>query len=80
MTTDAKPIDVLIYAVGVCMLSACAAIEIDRDVVVKAANATETTGLDHGWAIADENFATGEPNPCPCNNFPTTRRHWLLSC
>lgn len=31
------------------------------------------------WERADEPFQTGEPNPCPCDTDPETRRHILYA-
>jgi hypothetical protein len=70
--------DVQIYAVGLCYASACAGADIDREQVERAVNYRYPTGVGP-WHIADEPFATGQPNPCPCNDVPN-RQHWLLCC
>lgn len=71
---------VRVYALGVCSASACAPACLSAAGVAHAVNAMEPTGIDTPWEVAGEPFATGEPNPCPCNTDPDGRRHWLLHC
>lgn len=77
MATPEEP--VVIYAVGLCYASACTEAS-DADTVAHA-NSEHPTGLRHGWQVStDATFAGGEPNPCPCHEWPETRRHVLLEC
>ena len=71
---------VIVYAVGLCAASACALNESSKDDIERAVNREHMTGLDHRWTISEENFASGLPNPCPCDKEPEVRKHWLLSC
>jgi hypothetical protein len=50
-----------------------------EDMLVEA-NAACPTGLSHGWRLSyDEKFASGQPNPCLCNE-DSLRMHYLLVC
>lgn len=71
---------VIVYSVGICAASVCAINDADADEVAAAVNAAAPTGISSKWEVSDEAFATGEPNPCPCNGRPESRRHWLLHC
>ncbi len=70
--------EVVFYSVGVVYLSACAPVETGGETVASQANIEHPTGVTP-WAVADEAFRTGEPNPCACDS-EAGRRHWLLSC
>lgn len=76
--TDAGELHV--YAVGLCNASLCCPAEWDASRVLKEINHQEPTGLDHGWAHTGCKFRTGETNPCPCDQLPYTRKHWLVEC
>lgn len=39
----------------------------------------EPTGTDLPWEIADEDFASGEPNGHQCPDVKGNK-HWLVSC
>ena len=67
-----------LYTSGLCYCSVCTDL-VDRSEVEAETNRVNPTGLDRPWRIADEPFATGENNPCPCNHHEG-RRHFLLSC
>lgn len=69
------------YAVGICAASVCAAADASPDEIADAINASYPTGISSRWRVSgDPTFASGEPNPCPCNEEPESRRHWLLEC
>lgn len=72
--------EVTFLAIGFVMASVCAPNAYERDDVERAANTLRPTGIKSGWTVTDGPFRTGEPNPCPCNDHPTERRHWLLEC
>ena len=71
--------DVQIYVQGIVMSSVCAPLEMPIGEVEDAVNLLSPTGIDNQWERADEPFATGEPNPTPCNN-DAARQHHLLNC
>jgi len=72
--------DVQVYAVGLVSASACVKKGIARNEIEMLVNMDQPTGVGP-WKIADdEGFATGEPNPTPCNDDPYQRSHWLLHC
>lgn len=72
-----------VYGVGVCCASACVptgmAQEDVEDAVTKYID--DAAGSEGPpWKISeDSHFATGETNPCPCNQH-AERTHWLLTC
>lgn len=67
--------DVIVYSVGILVCCICyrstLTPEQARDI------AAEEMGRPVHIA-ADEHFATGEPNPCPCDKYPEQRQHRLL--
>lgn len=72
---------VVLYRAGLCYASVCAVNDATPDEIRAAVNRAHPTGLDHGWDFSDdETFASGQPNPCPCNDLPATRQHWLMVC
>lgn len=70
--------DVIIYSSGPLALSVCAPSGMEIDVVRTRVEQQHPCGTTGGWQKVDDRFASGEPNPCPCNTFPTLRRHWVL--
>ena len=70
--------EVVTYAIGLVSASACVSLAASRAEVERVVNVQHPTGVGP-WAIADEPFSTGEPNPCPCSDH-TDRQHWLLHC
>ncbi len=72
--------DIEIYAVGMVHASACALNTINISEVERIANMQYPTGVSHSWSLHDGSFKSGESNPCPCDEAPETRSHYLLSC
>lgn len=71
---------VIVYGVGFVVLSVCHPADMALDDVLDVANREHMTGLDHGWMPSlAPHFASGEPNPCPCERDPG-RVHRLLEC
>lgn len=71
--------DFTVYSTGVCHLSVCTTLEPEE--IPRKANDARPTGLDHGWHLSDDKqFVSGHDNPCPCNLFPKTHKHYLLTC
>lgn len=68
-----------VYSWGLVYVSACAPETVSRNDVEDAVNLSHPTGIKSRWRVADENFASGDDNPCACSDHPD-RRHWLLSC
>jgi hypothetical protein len=64
------------YSAGLCYLSACTD-DTDEE-ATKAVNLSNPTGVTP-WAIADEDFASGDKNGRPCEDEPG-KRHLLFSC
>jgi hypothetical protein len=74
-------LDVNVYAVGLCSVSACAGESMTREEVAHAVNVITPTGVCSRWRVSDDLlFADGiHPNPCACNT-DESRKHWLLEC
>lgn len=71
-----KPFDA--YAVGLCEASVCSSL--GKAETRARLNRQRPTGIKSRWRLAKESFATGEPNPHPCENFPETHNHYLFDC
>lgn len=70
-----------VYAGGTLdVLSVCAPKEMPRERLVAAVNAGHPTGIESQWTVSEEDFRGGEPNPCPCNDEPDDRLHYLMHC
>lgn len=81
MTTTATELPaVVIMGVGICYASVCVLDGTDDDDIVREVNQQNPTGISSRWQLsADETFADGLTNPCPCNEIPG-RSHRLLEC
>jgi hypothetical protein len=66
------------YAVGLVCASVCTSLSDTQ--ATDLLNRQHPTGIDSPWRIADEPFATGEPNGCRCERNPQTHRHLLFTC
>lgn len=71
---------VIIYTYGPVSLSCCCDKTMTREEVEEAVNRLHSTGIESAWRISEENFKHGESNPCPCQEHPVSRQHWLLKC
>ena len=70
--------DFIAYAVGLVSASVCTSLPIDE--ATERLNREYPTGLSHGWQPStDEAFATGEPQPGPCEQS-ADRKHCLFHC
>lgn len=66
------------YAVGFAYASVCTSLN-DTEATTRM-NHENPTGIESQWEIADEAFASGDPNGRPCNEHPNTHRHLLFVC
>lgn len=67
--------DVTVYHEGLLYASVCTTLD---DAATDAAMAARPSGGSGGWQRSkDATFVSGEPNPCPCDTDPDTRRHVL---
>jgi hypothetical protein len=72
--------EIYMYRVGPLSMSVCAPGVLNAEQVATAISKHHPTGLDHGWSVAeDTHFASGETNPCQCQE-DADRKHWLLDC
>ena len=77
---DNQMADVVVYAIGICHLSACIKNGVSKECAVDFINTAHPTGLSSGWSVStDTLFVSGVPNPCPCEDHPN-RRHFLFCC
>ena len=78
-TEDPKPlVDLYAGSCGLCYCSACTALP-DRDAIEAEVNRVNPSGVSSPWKITDEAFASGAPNPHPCEE-DGGRNHYLLVC
>ena len=67
-----------IYSAGFISMSVCAPNDMTLEEILDDCEAQRPSGTDAGWHKSkDTHFATGAPNPCPCNKHEG-RQHWLL--
>lgn len=73
--------EVRVYACGLMLCSACAPAGMTPEQVAAAVNQEHPTGISSRWKVSsDPEFASGGPNPGPCDQEPDARRHWLMEC
>lgn len=67
------------YSVGLVYASVCSSLS-PKEITARF-NRECPTGIANTWSLSpDETFQTGEPNPCPCADSPTTHKHYLFAC
>lgn len=72
---------IIFYSVGLVCMSACVDNTVTTEELEKAANNEHPTGVRSTWKLSkDKFFRQGQPNPCPCEERPETRKHYLLNC
>jgi hypothetical protein len=67
----------VVYSRGPVYCSVCTSLSAEE--AEARLNATEPTGLDSLWSLADEDFVDGIENGIRCQKSET-HRHWLFSC
>ncbi len=73
--------EVIPYSVGPLSASVCADNSLTPDEVERIFNLVSPSGTTNGWKISEDTyFAQGKPNPCPCDQHPETRKHYLFEC
>jgi len=72
--------DFEIYKIGLCCASVCSTLSLEE--TTERLNVEHPTGITSRWEPSkDATFADGKsPNPCPCNQNPTTHKHYLFNC
>ena len=69
------------YAVWLSTAMCCFPRRMRRAEVERQINAAHPTGISSRWRFsADKTFASGQPNPGPCNDKPETHVHRLMEC
>jgi hypothetical protein len=71
--------DFYVYSEGPMACSVCSALPVEE--LVERLNAERPSGTTGGWQLdPSPTFKGGEPNPCPCDRDPETRKHYLFMC
>lgn len=68
--------DFTVYSIGLCYASVCTSLPPEE--AERRMNTEIPTGTAREWSIAQEPFATGADNPCPCEQKPETHKHYLM--
>lgn len=72
---------VTVYSMGPLSCSVCAPNDMTPKEVEADVNLNNPSGTMNGWKIStDSHFRQGKPNPCPCDQDPENRRHFLMDC
>lgn len=72
---------VIPYSIGPMTASVCADNSLSLEEVVTEFNKISPSGTMNGWGLSpDTHFLQGQPNPCPCDRYPETRKHYLFNC
>ncbi len=71
--------DFEIYSEGTIHISVCSSLSPEE--IVDRANRDYPSGVTSNWQLSEDKlFASGQPNPCPCEQHPETHKHYLLNC
>lgn len=71
--------DFYLYSFGLCC--ACVCTTLTPEEALTRLNREHPTGISNDWQLSkDPTFASGDPNPCPCNSHPETHKHYLFEC
>jgi hypothetical protein len=71
--------DFTAYSVGLVSASVCTNLSLKE--ANQRLNEEHPTGIDSEWSLSkDKTFASGEPNPCQCEQHPETNKHYLFNC
>lgn len=69
------------YSIGIITMSVCADKNVSIEEIEEHINLVHPTGINTRWQLSkDKYFASGETNPCNCDQNPNTRKHYLLNC
>jgi len=66
-----------VYSEGV--MCACVCSDLSQEEVIEHMKTRHRAGETLVWELSEEPFATGEPNPCPCDTLPGCK-HYLFYC
>ena len=68
-----------VYSYGPICASVCTSLSLAE--ATRRLNQERPTGIESQWRKSkDKTFRTGQPNPCPCENNPSTHKHYLFNC
>lgn len=66
------------YSVGLMSASVCTSLPLED--ATNRLNAEHPTGISSKWRKSDDDFRSGQINPCPCEKHPKTHKHYLFNC
>jgi hypothetical protein len=73
--------EISVYSDGIVHCSVCVPQKMERAEVERRVNIEHPAGTRNGWRISRrETFASGQPNPCSCEENTETRLHYLMEC
>jgi len=73
-----KIYDFVVYSWGLYYASICTSLSLKE--TEERLNIELPTGIKSQWKKAEEDFHTGQSNPCPCERYPETHKHYLFVC
>lgn len=70
-----------VISIGFVYASICVANDITLKEALKIFNNEHPTGISSKWHLSEnKKFRSGQLNPCLCDDYPNTRKHYLLNC
>jgi hypothetical protein len=70
-----------IYSRGMVHCSVCVPKETPIADIEREVNEYNPTGIEPQWKLSTAaTFITGQTNPCPCEQYPLERLHYLMVC
>lgn len=73
--------DIIIYSSGIVAASVCAKNTISIEMITEYLNTESPTDISSKWSLSkDRHFKGGQTNPCSCDKYPETRKHYLFNC
>lgn len=74
-----KPRTFVVYTIGICSASVCSTLSVEE--ITKRINEEHPTGIQSKWEPSDnKEFKDGQSNPCACEQYPSTHKHYLYVC
>lgn len=78
---------VSVYSSGAGYCSVCAPNDMSIEEITEQVNILNPTGIESKWKLSEDptfhkkvDYVEPAPNPCPCDQQPETRKHYLFEC
>ena len=52
----------------------------DIEEITRRLNDDHLCGTENGWVFAGPDGVADSPNPCPCDRWPSTHKHYAFKC